>query len=88
MGYLIDGYYNDLNGEIPKYNDINPFISYDIGLLIGINYKYSENISLNTKISNSISPIGAEDYENLNSYNSFKKGKYNTVLSFALHYNL
>ena len=81
--YLVDGHYNDLSGKMP--NPINPFISYDIGLLLGIDYKYSENISLNTRIGNSILPIGSEDYENLDL--DFKKGKYNSVLSFALHYN-
>ena len=83
--YLVDGHYNDLSGKMP--NPINPFISYDIGLLLGIDYKYSENISLNTRIGNSILPIGSEDYENQDPYNSSKKGKYNSVLSFALHYN-
>ena len=83
--YLVDGHYNDLSGKMP--NPINPFISYDIGLLLGIDYKYSENISLNTRIGNSILPIGSEDYENQVPYNSSKKGKYNSVLSFALHYN-
>jgi hypothetical protein len=83
--YLVDGHYNDLNGKMP--NEPNPFISYDIGLLLGIDYKYSENISLNTRIGNSILPIGSEDYENQVPYNSSKKGKYNSVLSFALHYN-
>ena len=82
--YLVDGHYNDLSGKM--HNPINPFISYDIGLLLGIDYKYSENISLNTRIGNSILPIGSEDYEN-QVYNSSKKGKYNSVLSFALHYN-
>ena len=82
--YLVDGHYNDLSGKMP--NPINPFISYDIGLLLGIDYKYSENISLNTRIGNSILPIGSEDYEN-QVYKSSKKGKYNYVLSFALHYN-
>ena len=82
--YLVDGHYNDFNGKMP--NEPNPFIDYDIGLLLGIDYKYSENISLNTRIGNSILPIGSEDYEN-QVYNSSKKGKYNSVLSFALHYN-
>ena len=83
--YLINGYYNDLNGRMP--NPTNPFINYDIGLLLGVDYKYSENISLNTRISNSILPIGSEDYNHSNTYNSKTKGKYNSVLSFALHYN-
>jgi len=85
IGYLIDGYYNDLYGEIPT--EINPLINYDIGLLLGFDYKYSKNISLNTRISSSILPIGNEDYNNNNIYNSSTKGKYNLVLSYALHYN-
>ena len=84
-GYLIDGYYNDISGEMP--NNMNPFVNYDIGVLIGIDYKYSKNISLNTRLSNSILPIGTEDYESQSSFNSYTKGKYNSVLSFSLYYN-
>ena len=84
--YLIDGYYNDLNGKIPIYT-VNPFIKYDFGLLLGIDYTFSNKLSLNTRLSNSILPIGAEDYNHPNTYNSSRKGKYNSVLSFALHYN-
>ena len=87
LAYLINGYYNDINGEIPTYS-VNPFIKNDFGLLLGIDYKYSKNISLNIRLSNSILPIGTEDYDLVNSYNSSRKGKYNSVLSFAIHYNL
>ena len=87
LAYLINGYYNNENGEIPIYS-VNPFIKYDFGLLLGIDYKYSENISLNTRLSNSILPIGAEDWDVVNSYYSSRKGKYNSVLNFAIHYNL
>tara|TARA_B100000902_G_C27226681_1_gene872580 strand:+ start:424 stop:1041 length:618 start_codon:yes stop_codon:yes gene_type:complete len=82
--YLINGYYNDLNGKMP--NLTNPFSNYDIGLLIGVDYQLSNKLSLNTRLSNSIIPIGAEDY-NHPTYNSKRKGKYNSVLSFAIHYN-
>ena len=82
-GHLIDGYYNDLNGKIS--NVKNPFVNYDIGALVGIDYKYSKNISLNTRLSNSILPIGKED--DLTCYNCYTKGKYNSVLSFSLNYN-
>ena len=84
---LINGYYNDTYGEIST-TTIDPFIDYDIGLLIGMDYKFSENLSLNTRISNSILPVGSEDYSNLTTYNFTKKGKYNSVLSFAINYNL
>ena len=83
---LINGYYNDSYGEMST-TTIDPFIDYDIGLLIGMDYKFSENLSLNTRISNSILPIGEEDYNHTTTYNSTRKGKYNSVLSFAIHYN-
>ena len=82
-GYLIYGHYNDINGKMS--NVTNPFINYDLGILIGINYKYYKNISLNTRLSNSIFPIGKED--DLTCYNCYTKGKYNSVLSFSLNYN-
>jgi len=84
--YLIDGYYNDLTGKLPIYT-VNPFIKYDFGVLLGMDYTFSNKLSLNTRLSNSILPIGAEDYNHPNTYNSSRKGKYNSVLSFALHYN-
>ena len=86
LAWLINGYYNDLSGKIPSEN--LPFTENDIGLFVGIDYKYSKKISLNSRISNSIIPIGAEDYNTVNAFNSTLKGKYNSVISFALHYNI
>ena len=83
---LIKAYYNDTYGEIST-TTIDPFIDYDIGLLIGMDYKFSENLSLNTRISNSILPIGEEDYNHATTYNSTRKGNSNSVLNFAIHYN-
>ena len=86
LAWLINGYYNDLSGKIPSEN--LPFTENDIGLFVGIDYKYSKKISLNSRISNSIIPIGSEDYNTVNVFNSTLKGKYNSVISFALHYNI
>lgn len=83
---LINGYYNDSYGEI-TYSGTTPFIKNDVGLLLGMDYKFSGGLSLNTRISNSILPIGEEDYNHPTTYNSTRKGKYNSVLSFAIHYN-
>ncbi|MFQ3332329.1 MAG: hypothetical protein ACI84S_000328 [Thalassomonas sp.] len=83
---LINGYYNDSYGEI-TYSGTTPFIKNDVGLLLGMDYKFSGNLSLNTRISNSILPIGEEDYNHPTTYNTNRKGKYNAVLSFAIHYN-
>ena len=75
--YLIDGYYNDSNGKIPLLkNQLNPFIDSDFGLLLGSNYKFSNKVSVNARLSNYILPIGTEDYMNPKNYNSSKKGKY------------
>ena len=83
---LINGYYNDSYGEI-TYSGTTPFIKNDVGLLLGMDYKFSRNLSLNTRISNSILPIGEEDYNHPTTYNTNRKGKYNAVLSFAIQYN-
>ena len=86
FGYLINGNYNDLNGKLNS--NIRPFIKYDLGLLLGLTYKYSKKIQFNTRLSNSIIPIGQEDYENISSYGVSKKGKYNSVLSLSIQYNI
>ena len=46
-------------------------------------YHYSKKISLNTRFGNSILPIRGYDTERIF---IFKRGQYNTVLSFTLHY--
>ena len=86
FGILIDGYYNNLSGRME--NQINPFTEYDFGALIGMDYKISDMFSLNTRLSNSFLPIGREDYDNTQVHGSWLKGKYNSVLSFSIHYNL
>ena len=79
--FIMSSKMNDYFSEI----EIAPtFEKYDFGIFAGINYQLSKKIILNSRISNSIIPIrphvsGATDRWN--------KGQYNTVLSFALHYN-
>ena len=76
--------------QITAIHELSKFLTSknDIGLFVGIDYKYSKKISLNSRISNSIIPIGSEDYNAVNAFNSTLKGKYNSVISFALHYNI
>ena len=71
------------NISIPK--ETPQYKKYDLGVCAGINYHITDNIILNTRISNSIIPIrphvsGATFRLN--------KGQYNTVLSFAIHYKI
>jgi|TARA_B100001964_G_C14021163_1_gene503907 hypothetical protein len=64
----------------------NPqYKKYDLGVCAGINYHITDNIILNTRISNSIIPIRPHVSGATNNWN---KGQYNTVLSFAIHYKI
>ena len=64
----------------------NPqYKKYDLGVCAGINYHITDNIILNTRISNSIIPIRPHTSGATNGWN---KGQYNTVLSFAIHYKI
>ena len=80
--FLITAEMNDYFSEI----EIDPaFEKYDFGVFAGINYHITDNIILNTRISNSISPIRPHVSGATNGWN---KGQYNTVLSFAIHYKI
>ena len=64
----------------------NPqYKKYDLGVCAGINYHITDNIILNTRISNSIIPIRPHVSGATNNWN---KGQYNTVLSFTIHYKI
>ena len=62
-----------------------PFEKYDFGVFAGINYHITDNLILNTRISNSIIPIRPHEDGLTHRLN---KGQYNTVLSFAIHYKI
>jgi len=80
--FLINAEMNDYFSEI----EIDPaFAKYDFGIFAGINYHITDNIILNTRISNSIIPIRPHVSGATNGWN---KGQYNTVLSFAVHYKI
>ena len=80
--FIMSSKMNDYFSEI----EINPsFEKYDFGIFAGINYHLSKKIILNSRISNSIIPIRPHVSGATNGWN---KGQYNTVLNFAIHYNL
>ena len=83
---LINGFYIDNIGEMNS--TIDPFIKNDLSLALGLNYFINQNISLNSRLTNSILPIGNEDYNNSTTYNSVKKGKYNTTINFSIYYHI
>jgi len=82
--FLLTSTDNDISGNIQS-NINHPFNNIDLGAFIGMNYHLTDNILLNSRISNSIFPVrphvsGAESRWN--------RGQYNSVLSFTLHYIL
>ena len=80
--FLINAKMNNDFSEI----EIDPtFTKYDFGVYAGINYHITDNIILNTRISNSIIPIRPH---NSGATYGLNKGQYNTVLSFAIHYKI
>jgi len=79
---LIDGYYQDLYGELENQTS---FDSFELGAIIGISYNLSSKISLNTRLSNSIIPIA--EHASGQTF-KFNKGKYNTGLNFILKYQI
>ena len=81
--FLISSSDNDIYGKISTTNT-REFNTTDIGIFIGLDYSISPRLILNGRISNSILPIRAHTSGAAFQLN---KGQYNSVLSFALHYN-
>ena len=82
--FLLNFSDNDLYGPIPNDQSI-PFNKVDLGAFIGMNYHLTDNILLNSRISNSILPVRPHASEATYQLN---RGQYNSVLSFTLHYIL
>ena len=80
--FLLNFSDNDLYGPIPNDQSI-PFNKVDLGAFIGMNYHLTDNILLNSRISNSILPVSPHVGDATYRLN---RGQYNSVLSFTLHY--
>ena len=76
---------SEMNDYLSDFEADPVFTKYDFGVFAGINYHITDNIILNTRISNSIIPIRPHVSGATNGWN---KGQYNTVLSFAIHYKI
>ena len=80
--FLLNFSDNDLYGPIPNDQSI-AFHKVDVGAFIGMNYHLTDNILLNSRISNSILPVRPHASGAIYQLN---RGQYNSVLSFTLHY--
>lgn len=61
-----------------------PFNSTEFSFLIGLDYAFSEKISLNSRLDNSFLPI--RDHESGATY-GLNQGQYNTEITFSLRYH-
>ena len=78
------GYLLDWNEEINGYTDLGMEVNkLDYNLYIGIDYKLTKKVYINTRLSNSIIPIRKHASEQTYKWN---RGQYNTSLSFVLYY--
>ena len=82
--FLLNFSDNDLYGPIPNDQSI-AFNKVDLGAFIGMNYHLTDNILLNSRISNSVLPVRPHASGAIYQLN---RGQYNSVLSFTLHYIL
>ncbi len=82
-GQLINTYFEDENGpfEIPP--ETNQLNNFDVGLLIGINFNFTDNLIMNWRYSNSA--IHFREYDSEAEF-WFDSGLYHNYLSFTFRY--
>lgn len=83
VGQLIsDHIENELGpSEIPP--EFNQFKSQDFGILVGLNFNFTENLIMNWRLSSSVLPF--RDYDSEASF-QFDSGMYHHYLSFNFRY--
>ena len=60
------------------------FNTFDFGVGLGIDYSLTEKLTLNSRISNTLFFSPTREYS---AQTFINRGNYNSVLSFAIHYN-
>ncbi len=80
IGVLLGSKEEDENGTIPVQI---AFEKYDLSLAAGMNYYFTDNLFLNSRISNSILPVRPHES---GAVSGFNRGQYNSVLAFTLRY--
>lgn len=83
FGQLINSYTENENGEFSISPNNNQLLDRDLGLLIGLNYNFTEHLIMNWRFSNSIIPV--RKFDSGESFR-FKSGLMHTAFSFTLRY--
>lgn len=84
-GRLINDFLEDENGEFDIPPELNQFKKNDIGILLGLNYNFTEHIIMNWRISSSI--ITFREFDSGGSFR-FNNGLFHHYLSFNFRYQI
>lgn len=82
-GQLVNSYLEDENGPYTVPSNLNQLLDRDLGLLIGLNFNFTEHLIMNWRFSNSIIPV--RKFDSGESFR-FKSGLMHTAFSFTLRY--
>tara|TARA_R110000868_G_scaffold411552_1_gene705253 strand:- start:106 stop:729 length:624 start_codon:yes stop_codon:yes gene_type:complete len=83
FGQLVNSYLENENGPFTVPPENNQLLERDLGLLIGLNFNFTENLIMNWRFSNSILPV--RRFDSGESFR-FKSGLMHTSFSFTLRY--
>jgi len=84
IGYLFSSSESDVNGTLPK-NTSASFKPYEFSCLLGMNYSFTDHMSVNIRFSYSILPV--MDYGQTTAY-YFRSGAFNNLFNIGLYYRL
>ena len=82
-GVKVYDYLEDENGEFEIPPQLNQFKRSDIGVLLGLNFNFTDNLIMNWRINSSVLPF--RDYDSGGSF-QFDSGMYHHYLSFTFRY--
>ena len=82
-GRLINEFLEDENGVFEISPELNQFTKNDLGILLGLNYNFTDNLIMNWRISSSV--ITFREFDSGASFR-FNNGLFHHYLSFNLRY--
>lgn len=85
VGQLIGDHLEDENGVGRIDPNLNQLKDRDLGVLIGLNYNFTEHLIMNWRINSSVIPF--RDFDSGSRF-QFKSGLYHHYLSFSMRYEL
>lgn len=82
-GQLIKTYLEDENGPFNIPENLNQFNNFDVGIIAGVYFQFTESLMMNFRFSNSIIPV--REYDSGANFR-FDSGMYHSILSVNVRY--